>query len=101
MEKLDLSLPAGTPEFMAPAYYGCLYWAIGHEPIRAQFETDTGTKPLISRPRTGIEAFVDKACGIDYVKDATEYMAKFKLWHDANIWGDIDQTLTESPTHAQ
>lgn len=87
--KPQVMLPEGTPEFMAPAYFGCLQWAIGFEDMRKQFETETGTSaPAL--PRSPIEAMVDKACGIDRQQEAKDYFNKFKAWHDVNVWGDIN-----------
>ena len=86
MNKPDLTLPEGTPEYMAPAYYGCLNWAIGEEYCRKQFEEDTQTQALLL-PRSPIELMVDRACGIDRSQDALDYFNKFKKWHDEFVWG--------------
>lgn len=84
---MDLPLPTNTPEYMAPAYYGCLHWAIGSEDVRKKFEEATGSI-FPALPRTGIEAMVDKACGIDREKELKDYIGKFKAWHDEFVWGD-------------
>ena len=78
MYKPVLSLPANTPEYMAPAYYGCLNWAVWSDDIRRQFEEATGTKPVPAPPRAGIEAMIDKACGIDREKLMQDYFTAFK-----------------------
>ena len=80
----SVPLPKGTPEYMAPAYYGCLNWAIGNEGIRKQFEDETGIK-IPSAPRSALDKLIDEATGV-----YAEYFKKFKEWHDEKIWGDVE-----------
>jgi hypothetical protein len=87
----EISLQADTPEFMAPAYYGCLHWAVKHKGILAAFEEETGTKP--PPPRTPIEKMVDTACGHD---PNESFIRAFLQWFNENIWGGMDNASGEA-----
>jgi hypothetical protein len=59
--------PDDTPEFMWPAYFSCLLWALEFEPILNSFTSDTETK--IPAPRSEIEKLVDNATGFNPYKE--------------------------------
>ena len=77
--------PDDTPEFLYPAYFGCLHWAVGEKGILDSFMADTGVS--FPRPRSGIEQAVDRATGFDQNK---EFVQKFIPWFNECVWGPID-----------
>lgn len=81
----EISLPQDTPEYMAPAYYGCLRWALTFDPILERFKSDTGKG--LPAARSPIEKMVDQATGHDPYED---FFRAFVSWFNENIWGAID-----------
>lgn len=79
---VTMKLPEGTPEYMYEAYVGCLQWAMSKPETLAQFELETGFKAP-PPPRTVLDQMIDEATGVN-----AEWFAKFKTWHDAEIWGN-------------
>lgn len=72
--------PADTPDYMTPAWLGCISWAIGDESVVAAFRQDTG---LQWRPgRNGIDRMIDQATGAEQ-----EFVRAFVLWVNVNVWG--------------
>ena len=75
--------PKGTPDFMVPAWLGCLSWAIGSDDVRTRFTQETGERLVSNSP---IEQMIDKATGYqDHV------ITQFVLWVNENIWGTMDE----------
>jgi hypothetical protein len=81
----EITLPEDTPEYMAPAYFSCLQWASGFEPILNQFREDTGK--VIPAVRAPIEKMIDDATGFDPYAD---FLRVFVPWFNEWIWGAID-----------
>lgn len=77
--------PDDTPEFMYPAYFGCLRWAVGFDPVLKLFTADTGIN--LPKDRTPIEAAVDRACGFN---PNEEFMRAFVPWFNEQVWGGMD-----------
>lgn len=71
-------------EYLHPAWYGCLHWAIGSEEILEQFKNDTGIEWKFSK--NILDIMVDKACGAD-----KEFFKIFAAWMNENIWGTVDE----------
>ncbi len=55
-------MPDDTPDFMAPAWFGCLHWAAGNPEILARFERETGFK--WTPGSSPLERAIDDACGM-------------------------------------
>lgn len=86
-----IELPNDVPEYMAPAWFGMVHWAIGEPDIRQRFESESG----IPRPSmTGINRLIDEACGLP-----ERYVTAFAAWAHKELWGPMDST--EEPTNAQ
>jgi len=81
----EINLPQDTPEYMAPAYYSCLQWAIGEVGILAAFSADTGKS--FSPARTGMDKLIDDAIGFDPGED---FLRAFVPWFNEKVWGPID-----------
>jgi hypothetical protein len=73
--------PENTPEYMWPAWAGCLHWASGNEDVIKAFESDTGLK--WSPPRNAIDVMIDEATGA-----SENHLLRFVSWFNENIWGD-------------
>ncbi|WP_375453767.1 hypothetical protein [uncultured Methylobacterium sp.] len=71
---------------MRPAWAGCLRWAIGSGEVMAAFRRETGENWTPGAP--GIERMIDDATGAN---DA--FMSKFVDWFNANIWGDVNESV--------
>ena len=80
--------PADTPEYMTPAWLGCISWAIGNEDLIAAFREDTG---ITWKPgHTPIDRMIDEATKCD------EHFAEaFVRWVNVNVWGPIDGPVKE------
>ena len=73
-------MPADTPDYMFPAWLGCMEFALGEASIRACFEKDTGLK--WRPPENGLDAAIDKATGY-----GENYVARFIEWANVNVLG--------------
>ena len=71
------------PEYMMPAWLGCLQWAIGEPGIIAAFEKDTGLH--YSAPRCPIDAMIDEATGLP-----EKIVTAFIPWFNENVWGPTE-----------
>lgn len=80
----EITLPQNTPEFMAPAYFGCLRWALQFDPILESFKEVTGKN--IPASRSPIEKLVDEACGINH---GEEFIKAFVPWFNEQVWGSL------------
>ncbi len=60
-------MPADTPDYMAPAWLGCMPWAIGNPEIRATFEAASGLE----------------------IGDGESYVRAFIAWANEHIWGEM------------
>jgi hypothetical protein len=77
-------MPETTPDYMAPAWTSCLYWAIGEPDIRRQFFEATGRRWTL--PRNALEQAIDGATGAD-----KKFLEEFVKWFNENIWGDVSE----------
>lgn len=75
--------PADTPDYMAPAWLGCIGFAARDAGICATFEAETGKR--WTPPRNGMDAMIDAATGADWA-----YVKAFIEWVNVNVWGPID-----------
>lgn len=75
-------IPDDTPEYMTPAWIGCMNWAIQEPEIRAAFESDTGMR--YTPPNNALDEMIDNATG--YGED---YVKSFVQWANINVWGSI------------
>lgn len=75
--------PADTPEYMWPAWAGCLRWAVGEADIMAAFRAETGIR--WQPGRSGIDRMIDEATGAD-----RKFLVAFVEWFNANVWGPTD-----------
>lgn len=76
-------MPSDTPDYMAPAWVGCISWAIGNPEIRATFMTDSGLK--WEPPKTELDRMIDKATGAD-----ERFIEAFIVWANDHVWGKIE-----------
>lgn len=75
--------PADTPEYMTPAWLGCVSWAIGKPEIVEAFRAETGNR---WRPSPSpFDQMIDQATGAD-----RDFIEAFIRWVNVNIWGPID-----------
>lgn len=77
--------PSKNHPWLFDAWLAFVSFAVRKEEILAHFEEDTGNK--VPRPRNGIEAMVDEACGYSPYE---EYLKKLIPWLNVNYWGDVD-----------
>ena len=75
-------MPADTPDYMMPAWLGCMHWAIGEDNIRAAFEAETGHR--YTAPKNGLERMIDESTG-----HASAYVEAFIRWANENVWGPL------------
>lgn len=78
---LDPFMP--TDHLAQIMWVGCLQWAIDEPGIVEQFQKQTGMH--WTPPRDGLEAMIDKACGVE-----REFVLAFVRWFNQNIWGEVD-----------
>lgn len=75
-------MPADTPDYMAPAWIGCIHWAIGDADILAAFRAETGN--TWTPARNGLDMMIDQATVVD-----RKFIEQFIQWVNINIWGSI------------
>lgn len=82
--------------YMAPAFYGCVHWALGNDEVMAAYRLETGdqwtpgTKP--------IDRMIDRAVGVDF-----DFMQSFVNWCERTIFGtpaDLDKVHDGAPAAA-
>lgn len=76
-------LPADTPEYMLPAWLGCIRYALGNPEIVAAFRHATGNK--WEPGKTPLDRMIDEATGADRA-----WVEAFVRWVNVNVWGPID-----------
>lgn len=76
-------MPADTPDYMAPAWAGCLAWAARDPGVIAAFRAETGN--AWQPGRTPMERAVDEATG---ASDA--FMQAFVAWFNRAVWGPME-----------
>jgi hypothetical protein len=82
MNVIDLK-PADTPDYMIPAWLGCLHWASQEPWVLEAFMRETGTD--ISTARSPLDRMIDQATGVNaHIAEA------FVRWVNVEIWGPID-----------
>lgn len=74
--------PADTPEYMNPAWLGCISFALNQPELMQQFRDETGMR--WQPARSGIERMIDQATGMEW-----EFVKAFVLWVNVNVWGPI------------
>ena len=77
--------PNDTPDYMTPAWLGCLRWALSEPEIVAQFREETGNQ--WTPGRTPIESMIDDATGV-----AHDFIVSFIVWFNINVWGQANET---------
>ncbi len=77
--------PDDLPEYLIPAWLGCMRYAISEPEIVAAFREDTGNqwKP----PANTLEALVDSQ-----LNRQEEFLVKFITWANTNVWGPLHDT---------
>lgn len=75
--------PADTPEYMTPAWLGCISWAIANQDILAAFRAETGER--WTPGKSGLERMIDEATGAD-----RHFIEAFIKWANVNVWGPVD-----------
>lgn len=88
MKTIDELFPKNTPEYMMPAWLGCLSWALGNPEILAAFRAETGRK--WTPGMTPLDRMIDESTGVD-----REFIEAFVVWVNENIWGDPTETPSE------
>ena len=76
-------MPPDTPDYMLPAWYGCIHWAIGKAEIVDAFRKETGNQWLPGK--TPLEKAIDAACRAD-----DSFITAFILWANENVWGKLE-----------
>lgn len=80
--------PATTPDYMLPAWFGCLSWAAGEPEVRKAFKAKTGM--ALSGASNPLGRMIDKATGHDLA------VAKaFVEFVNDELWGDVTAPLDE------
>lgn len=72
-------LPA--QDYLWPAWFGCLHWAVGDPDVVAAFRADTGEQ--WTPGRSPLAQMIDTATGADKA-----FFVAFAQWMNANIWGE-------------
>jgi hypothetical protein len=85
---LDEFTPKPPYEYLTPAWFGGLSWAIGSPEVMERFRSDTGSK--WSPPRSVLGKMIDEATGADVA-----FIRQFAGWFNENIWGDPGAPLEE------
>jgi hypothetical protein len=81
----EIELPGDTPDYMAPAYFGCLQWALGNTGILNEFTKDTGK--VFSPARGGLALMIDEATRFEPHQD---FLQAFVPWFNEWVWGKMD-----------
>lgn len=76
-------MPEDTPAYMAPAWLGCIHWAVGNDEIMAAFRAETGNAWVPASD--GLGRLIDEATGADVA-----FFTAFVQWVNVNVWGPID-----------
>jgi hypothetical protein len=84
---LDLK-PADTPDYMIPAWLGCIAWALGDPDIMAAFRAETGNQ--WTPPGNAIDRMVDDATGA-----GEAFVRQFVGWVNEKVWGPMDHDSSE------
>lgn len=77
-------MPDDTPDYMLPAWIGCIRFALLEDNIRADFEKDTGMR--YTPPRNVIEKMIDDSTGYN-----DDYIEEFIRWINVNICGPLGE----------
>lgn len=79
-------MPADTPDYMAPAWAGCVSWALGNRDMLAQFCADTGNNWMPS----GRGSEMTERARAAPSSDDRAFMEAFVAWVNINVWGPMD-----------
>jgi hypothetical protein len=80
---LESLMPADTPAYMAPAWLGCMHWAIGDADVIQAFRDETGN--YWTPAKNNLDAMIDQATNADRA-----FVEAFIRWANVNVWGPID-----------
>jgi hypothetical protein len=85
-------VPAGSvlDEFHHDMWAGLIHFLLTNEEALQAFKEETG-HIFITKPRNGIEAMIDNACGFDPAAINDAAMRAFIPWATENYWGDETQ----------
>ncbi|MFM7851281.1 MAG: hypothetical protein ACKO96_05020 [Flammeovirgaceae bacterium] len=81
MNILELK-PNDTPDYLIPAWLGCISWAVSTKEITDAFYAESNLPPLAQLGTFASE--IDKACGLH---EST--LKAFIEWVNINYWGDL------------
>lgn len=77
-------MPADTPDYMAPAWRGCMTWAASCPDVRRAYQKDTGDTWQPSAPGSA-QHRLDEKSGADLA-----FLDRFIRWANDAIWGSLD-----------
>lgn len=77
-------MPSDTPDYMAPAWLGCMHWAIGQADIVRDYRTETGDTWKPSPPGTEQHKQDIKTGRAD------KFCEDFIRWANVAIWGPMN-----------
>jgi hypothetical protein len=81
-------MPSDTPDYMFPAWIGCVHFAIGNDAIVKQFRNDTG---MTWEPgASGLDQMIDDATDAPW-----KFVKEFVEWVNLNLWGKLDGDLND------
>lgn len=81
---IESFLPADTPDYMLPAWLGCISWALQEPGVVAAFRAETGHH--WQPGTTPLEHMIDEATA----DSPRAFIEAFILWVNANVWGPMD-----------
>lgn len=76
-------MPEDTPDYMLPAWIGCIHWAISEPDVIHAFEAETGMR--YAPPKSAIDHAVDQASGY-----SEGFIRRLIEWVNVNVWGPMD-----------
>jgi hypothetical protein len=75
--------PNDTPDYMLPAWIGCISWAISEPEVVAAFRQETGNQ--WTPGRSPLERMIDQSTGVD-----RNFIEAFIRWVNVTIWGPVE-----------
>ena len=85
-QKIPLTEEDAQRGFMEDAWAAFVSWAFDQDWIRRDFEAATGCF-MPKQARSGLEAAIDQACGLDSGETYRHYAHEFMIWVTVNHWG--------------
>lgn len=89
MNSIESLKPADTPDYMMPAWLGCISFAMNTPDVFETFRTETGNK--WQPARTPIDRMIDESIGAEW-----EFIKAFVLWVNVNVWGPVERQTEPS-----